>query len=280
MPLQISKDLNKTFTKQRYLWQPGSLRILREASWAAYARDAVPPVVNGLNIQFPETVTRFGLKITTTSSWIDGLSLQSLLEDPDYQPSTVPIGMTVLNALHQANLYRLPSRRFSWAFRYFKGLRLVAQTFFNSTELSASEKAELRRLVRGYILGLPQTWVLAHGDLHASHVLVDLEQSMLGVIDLEAMHVGKAATNFAQLWDGYYYADPELGRLLFAQYFAEYADEIDDQFDNDVRLEIALRSHRHVHLGRLQNHQELLEKGSHLLHLVLCGASFRSIFSD
>lgn len=279
MPVKSPRYLDDTFTKQRYLWQPGGLRILREATWAVYARGAVPPLVNGFQIQFPETKTRFGLKITTESSRMEGDPLLSLLKHTYSQSSMVEIGMTVLDALQQANLRKLPSNRFGWAFRSFKGLRLVTQTMFNTSELADSEKAELKRLVRGYIFGRSPKWVLAHGDLHIAHVLVDLDQDALGIIDLEAMHVGKAATNFAQLWDGYYYADPALGRRLYTQYCSKYKPEIDDQFDDDVRLEIILRSYRHIRIGRKENHQELFEKASHLLHLALSGASFSSIIS-
>jgi len=188
--------------------------------------------------------------------------------------------MTVSDAFHDADLSTVSSDPFSWMFRWGKGLRLLGRTMLGSSSLTPLEKTELKRLVRQYVWGSSGRKVLVHGDLHVSHVLVDFAQGALGIIDLEAMHVGIAATNFAQLWHGFHYADAALGRQLYGRYARKYGVEMDDQFDDDIRLEVALRSHIHIRVGRQTGNQELTEKATHLLHLVLSGASFRSLYSE
>jgi hypothetical protein len=268
------------YIKRRYIWQPGGLRLLREAAWSQYAQRAVAPIVNGMHIEFPETETALGFCVKTTTRRLEGPSLLSLLYDPCHQTAAVDMGMTVLEAFHSANLDSAPSDLFGWVFRWFKGLRLIVRTAFDASSLSDTERKELRRLVARYVLGKTGSRVLVHGDLHASHVLVDSDNRTFGIIDLETMHIGKAATNFAQLWDGYHHADPALGQQLYRRYADQYPGEMDEQFDDDLRLEAALRSHTHIRAGRLTGNTLLVDKAQHLLHGVLSGVSFQSLCTE
>jgi aminoglycoside phosphotransferase (APT) family kinase protein len=278
MTFEVMSSLPPAFAKRRYLLKPGGIRLLREASWANYARTAVPISVNGFQVNFPETRTELGWHVTVWTSRMTGEPLLSLLYDSRFQNTAVDAGLAALEALHLADLRLIPSSPFGWTFRFIKGMRLLSQTTIRAALLMPAEEKELRRLVRRYIFGQSEKPVLTHGDLHASHVLVDRGRNALGIIDLEAMHVGKGATNFAQLWDGFHYADKELGRQLFERYAAQHDAELNNQFDNDVRLEIALRSYRHILVGQQTKNMELTEKAARLFHWVLSGASFDSMY--
>lgn len=277
MTSETHKELGAAYAKRRNLWQFSSIRLLREASWAAYARGAVPPVVNGTKIEFPETITSFGWEITSWTSRMEGAPLLALLYHPGSEADALRIGMTVLDAFHMADLRAVPGGLFGRAFRVFRSLRMLRRASSRTSPMSEAEKVELRQLIRRYVLNRPERRVLVHGDLHASHVLVQPSGDIVAIIDLEAMHVGKAATNFAQMWIGFHYVDAALGRRFFDRYAEKYGAEMDAQFDNDVRLELAMRGYSHMRVGRQNGNLVLAENGALLLHLALSGQSFRSV---
>lgn len=273
-------DTIDVVVKQRPIWQMGGMRLLRETYWARYATQTVPASVNGMRILFPQTTAIRSWRVTCTTRRLPGIPLLELLYRPQQRTAVIDIGMTVLTALHDAQVQTRSETTFSWVFRWGKGLRLLTRTFLDSQSLSTPEKQELRRLVRRYISRRTKRPVLVHGDLHASHVLVATEQKTLGIIDLEAMHVGKAATNFAQLWDGYHYADATLGRDLYERYVQYFGVKDDDHFDNDIRLEMVLRSYDHIRAGERTGNRTLAEKAMALLHNALSGLSVRTLYDE
>ncbi len=176
---------------------------------------------------------------------------------------------------------RDPFVPFSLIYRIFKGLGiLLEERFSRAPLLSRGERCELRRLARGYVTRPNRCKVLVHGDLQPSHLIFDPASVTLGIIDLEALHVGKPAANFGQLFTGYHYADPVLGRHLYRRYRARYPDLFDRRFDDDLRAAVALRTYRHVRVARRRGNAELETKALCLLRSVLAGASFAKMCLD
>ncbi len=263
------------FTKQRSLWQPAAWRLLREAGCVRYARRVVPPEVLGIRILFPETRVAIGWRISITSRGIPGQPLLALLYRPETCDLALDLGMAVLEALHAADVARDPFVPFALIYRVLKGAGiLLEERFTRAPLLSRGERRELRRLVQGYVTRPNRCKVLVHGDLQPSHLIFDSASATLGIIDLEALHVGNPAANFGQLFTGYHYADPALGRGLYRRYRARYPGLFDRRFDDDLRAAVALRTYRHVCVARRRGNAELEKQAHHLLRNVLAGAGF------
>ncbi len=266
---------DETFTKQRSLWQPAAWRLLREGACVRFARRVVPPEVRGVRIIFPETRVAVGGRVSVTSRGLPGQPLLELLYRPETRGLALDLGMAVLEALHAADVARDPFAPFALVYRGLKGPGiLLEERFSRAPLLSHSERRELRRLVRGYITHPNRCKVLVHGDLQPSHLIFDPVSATLGIIDLEALHVGKPAANFGQLFTGYHYANPALGRELYRRYRARYPGLFDRRFDDDLRAAVALRTYRHVRVARRRGNIELEEKAHRLLRGVTAGASF------
>lgn len=265
------------FSKSRRAWNVRALRLLRERACVNYARRAVPAVVDGVRIQFPDTNVAFGPHISVRSRRIEGRDLMSMLYEPNMRETALHLGMTALHALHSADLRATPLSLFGALYGLSRGPAMAVDEILLSRLLSPSRRLRLIRLAARSTLPAGPPKVLLHGDLHASHLIVDLETNSLGFIDLEAMRVGKATTNFAQLWNAYYIADPELGQTFYQRYTEQFADLVDEQFDDDVRIELALRSYRHMQAGRRLGNQQLERIAYNLLQSILDGASFHDI---
>lgn len=264
----------RSFTKQRYVWQLDAWRLLRERTCADYARQVVPSVVEGVRLLFPQTSIRLGLRIGVTTQALEGEPLINLLYEPAHRQTAVTLGLVALKAWQQAAIVGHPFPVFSLIFRLVKGPRVLLGARRDSVMLSADQRREFRRLVTSYIQARDASRVLVHGDMHASHLVANLDQDSLGFIDLEAVHIGKPATNFAQLWVGYHYADPELGLILFQEYASRFPSLMTAQFDIDVRAELAIRCHRNVRDGLRLGNQALVDKGRRVLNAVLSGTPF------
>ena len=260
--------------KNRWLWQPSALRLIREKGCVAYAREAVPREVDGFTIRFPDTEVTLGLRVTVRSRHLEGRDLISLLYQEATRDLGLDVGMATLRAFNTADVSPARFTLASLLYRWVRGPKIVLREMLGSALLSRAQRQEFVRLVRGHISHGSGPQVLVHGDLHASHVLVDLERRSLGFIDLEAMHIGKATTNFAQLWGGFHYADETLGRRFYRRYRERFPGLLDAQFDTDVRLELALRSYSHIKAGRRQGNRELEAEASKLLDNALGGACF------
>lgn len=266
---------DETFTKQRSLWQPAAWRLLREGGCVRYARRAVPPEVRGIRIIFPETRVAVGRRVSVTSRGIPGQPLLALLYRPETRGLALDLGMAVLEALHAADVASDPFVPFALIYRIFKGLGILLEERFSRTpRLSRGEQRELRRLVRDYVVLPDRCKVLVHGDLQPSHLIFDPAIATLGVIDLEALHVGNPAANFGQLFTGYHFADPALGRELYRRYRERFPGLFDRRFDDDIRAAVALRCYRHVRVARCRSNSELEKQAHRLLRSVLAGASF------
>lgn len=268
-------NASRHFTKQRFLWQPDAWRLLRERNCADYARQVMPSTVDGMRIQFPETtVALMGPCVVVTTQAIDGQALFDLLYEPAKQMAAVTIGLVALEAWQRAQIVGHPFPFFSTVFRLVKGPRVLLHMCRSSKIVSSDQRREFCRLVAFYARAESESRVLVHGDMHASHLLVNLASSSLGFIDLETVHVGKPATNFAQLWIGYHYADPRLGQTFYREYVARFPDMMSAEFDNDVRAELAIRCHRHVCDGMRTGNQDMESKARTVLAAVLSGTPF------
>jgi hypothetical protein len=268
---------NGSFVKVRYLWKSSAIRLLRERSCARYAQRATPQAVGGFAVRFPEPEISLGLQVTVRSCRLEGQDLFSMLYQEAMREISLEVGLLALEALHTADVSSAPFALSGLVYRLARGPRVALREMLGSILLSPAQRKELNRLVVSHISRWGGRKVLVHGDLHASHVIVDLDRKRLGFIDLEAMHIGKAATNFAQLWGGFHYADRLLGQRFYREYKERFPDPWEVQFDTDVRVEVALRSYAHVKVGRQEGNRELEGLARALLARALSGASFEEI---
>ena len=266
--------------KEKFVWQISALRLLREQACAERARQVVLPMVNGVCIEFPETEVSLGLRIVVKSCYLDGRMLFSMLYERELHQRALELGLVALEALHRANITSVPYSTLNLVFRVVRGIEAALSHMLGFSFLSSTQKKELIRLLATHAVPAKGKKVLVHGDLHPSHVIVSPSTDWLGFIDFEAMHVGRAATDFASLWGGFRYADPLLGLELYERYVKRFSDLLDDRFDSDVKAELALRCHSHIAVGRRTGNRELEAKARCLLSGVLSGASLEQIVSS
>jgi len=263
-------------TKRRYLWRPSALRLLREQAWTRYATQAIPRTVDGVQIELADAVVSFGLQVTVRSRRLMGQDLFSMLYDRNARDVVLDMGLVALKALLAADVGSPPFSFFTMAYDLFRCLKIMSTEMLAPVPLSDTQKVRLRGLLAGYV-GNGDRNTLIHGDLHPSHLIVNRSQRSLGLIDLEAMRIGKGVTNFAQLWEAYYHADPLLAKCFYQRYLDECSGPFDAGSDADARAEIALRCHSHIQVGRRSGRQEMVSKAYHLLTRVLSGDSFEHI---
>ena len=200
--------------------------------------------------------------------------LTEILARGGEQEKAMELGLTLLSALQAANVRRYRFAGFGAMFRITKGLKLAPLALLGQPRLSKQEFREFLRLLRLYSRRRITLPVLVHGDLHQSHILIDRAARTMGIVDLEAMHVGRAATNFAQLWIGYHYTDQMLGSRFYQRYCERFSRFVTPDFDEDVRFEVALRAFVHVRAGRNQHNGLLEQYADKLLRCMLSGTSF------
>jgi aminoglycoside phosphotransferase len=264
-------------TKKRSIWQVNALQLMRESAWAQYAGRTVPSEVDGVKIGFPQIEVALGWNVVVRSQRLSGQSLFSMLYEEGMQETALRMGLIALKALHQAEVTSAPFGFFGSMYQRTRGTRVRLVELFGSSVLSTKERRTLTRLVDAYLTEHNGRKVLVHGDLQASHIFVDLTRNSLGFIDLEAMRIGKATTNFAQLWQAFYFADPLLGRRFFQGYLALFPGLEDERFDADVRGELTLRNHRQIRVARQIGNPAMERHAFTLLHQILDGASFEEI---
>lgn len=264
-------------TKRRYLWQVNALRLLREKTCAQYARCVVPGVIDGVKIQFPDTEISLGVHVAVRTRRLEGRALFDMLYEPEMRELALDVGVLALTALHSADVSSAPFALFSRVYPAVRALKVAVAEMLGSPLLSPDQRGALRRLVADYVGDRGGERVLVHGDLHPAHLIVDLAHNSLGFVDLEAMRIGKAATNFAQLWIAYHFAHAELGQRLYQRNAEQFPALVDTSFDTDVRAEMALRSYSHIRDGRRLGKAEMEQKARILLDQVLGGASFEEI---
>jgi aminoglycoside phosphotransferase (APT) family kinase protein len=265
---------NTTFVKRRPVWQQDALRLAREVRCIRYARAILPATVEGVKIILPETESTVGLHVAVRSQRLPGQTLYTLLFEQQAYDDALHLGLVALDALHLAKVRPTDFLLPGLVFRFVKGPRIALSETISADLLSGPQRIVFIRLLRQHLSTRPRRAVLVHGDLHASHVIVDLAQNTLGVIDFEAMHVGKPSTDFAQMWVGYHYAGPSLGRSFFEQYSARHPALVTEQFDLDVRAELAMRSHRQLRAAHDVGNDGLAARARGLLDTVLSGATF------
>jgi len=262
--------------KRRPIWRPDALQLLREPACADFARRAVPAAVDDWCIRFPGGTADLGLHITVHSELLPGCPLLGMLYQPELHEMAIDAGLAVLRAFLRADVTSAPFARFGASYDRTRG-PMVALAELRAPLLSGGQRRAFDRLVSDYITHRRGTRVLVHGDLQASHLLVDTPAHAVGIIDLESMRTGKAATDFAQLWEAYFFADPSLGRRFYTAYQRAVGNTIDDRFDADVRAELALRCYSHIRAGQRYGNAEMVDLSRSLLTRILDGATFEEI---
>ncbi len=237
--------------KSRYIWDVRALQMLRQRAAAEYARRAVPRVVNGVRIEFPETEISVGLRISVRSRRIAGRALFEMLYDRQAREYALDMAMIALEALCQAEVTPDPFALFRSAYDFVRIRKMFWGEMLGQALLSREQKGKLKHLAENCARRREDDRaVLVHGDLHASHLIVGLAEKSLGFVDLEMMHVGKPVTNFAQLWIGVHFADPLLGREFYQRYANRFPETLDRQFDDDARVEVAIRCYSMIRDGK------------------------------
>ena len=271
----VEKDLA---TKERAIWNPRALQLLREKAAVQCALNIVPRTVNGTNIHFPGTEIALGLRVVVRSKRIAGRSLLEVIYEREMQEFALDMAMVALEALNRADVTSGPFALFSRVYRPVRALRVIVAERLRAPVLSSEQRRELNYLVSSYVRcreGERRT--LVHGDLHAGNLVVNREGKSLGFVDMEMMHIGKPVTNFAQLWISFHFADLSLGRRLYQRYMSRFSGTLDAHFDPDARAEIALRCYSLVREAVRVGHAELEHKARTLLGNVLKGEGFERL---
>ena len=271
-------DARDFIVKARAIWDPRCVQLLRERATARYAQKVVPRFVDGTRIRFPEIEISLGLRISVKSRRIRGRSLLEMIYDRETQERAQDIALIALRALEGADTVPASFVVFGIAYRLARSLKTPLGERLGVSILSSEQRAKLNRLMLSYVQpGRGQTKVLVHGDLHAGNLVVNSEEGVLGVIDLEMMHLGRPVTNFAQLWVSFYFAAPELGRRFYCQYVEEHSGTLDKRFDRDAQAEVAVCCLSLIREARRSAHVELEEKAHALLGNVLGSGSFKDV---
>jgi glycosyltransferase involved in cell wall biosynthesis len=262
-------------TKERIIWAPRALQLLREGTTVRYAQTVVPRLVDGVHIRFPEIEVSFGLRVAVRSRQIEGQSLLEMVYGQETQDLALDMAIVALKALEMAAVVSDPFRLFGLAYGLVRRLKVTTSELYGESILSPKQRGRLNRLVANYTQnkGVGRR-VLVHGDLHAGNLLVNCEERLLGFVDLEMLHIGKSATNFAQLWISFHFAAPSLGQRFYRRYVKQFPQILSEQFDSDVRAEVALRCHSMVGEAKKGGNAELGEKSRILLGDVLGSKSF------
>lgn len=254
--------------------------MLREAAAVQYARAAVPAAINGIRIVFPDVRVSLGLRITSRSRRLTGQDLQTALDNSEKRDFALEMAMTALEALMRADV---TSDRFTLFGKLYRSVRrwevLLAERH-GTPILSSGQRRQLARLLReGSTVRNESRAVLVHGDLQPAHVIVNEAERWLAFVDLEMLHVSKPVMNFVQLWGGFHFADPLLGRELFRRYAARFPEAVDGQFDVDARTEIALRCYSQVRDGQRLHNPVMMERALALMSTVLSTESLDGLFT-
>jgi hypothetical protein len=200
-----------------------------------------------------------------------------MLYQQEEHSTALDIGIIALESLYSADVTSAPFALYSTIYPMLRGPKVAVRELLGSPFLSAKHRRELKRLVAAYVRNRGGKETLVHGDLQAGHLIVNRTKKSLGFIDLEAMCIGKEATNFAQLWIGYHIADRLLGQRFYRRYAEQFSELLNEQFDADVRAEIALRSYSHIEQGIRLGNKKLEGEARILLASVLSGATFEEI---
>ena len=265
-------------SKSRYIWDVRALQLLREKAAVQYALRAVPRVVSGVRIEFPEAEISLGLRVTVRSRRIEGRNLLPMLYHQETQELALDMAMIALDALYRADITSNPFTFFGRAYGFVRRRKVALGELFGPSLLSSEQRIRLNRLLVHYAKTRKSgRRALVHGDLHASNLVVNLPGKSLGFVDLELMHIGDPATNFAQLWVGFHFADPLLGQRFYQRYARQFSDTLDEQFDASVRAEIALRCYSMIRAGKRLGNVEMEEKARILLGSVLDDRSFEEV---
>lgn len=264
--------------KERAIWSPRSLQLLRERAAVQYALNVVPRMIDGTRISFPETEVSLGLRVLVRSGRIKGRNLLGMIYDQKMQGLALDMAMVALVALDRADVTSDRFFLFGKAYGWIRKLKVTLSGRLGVFVLSPEQREKLNHLVSSYTRARKgERKALVHGDLHARNLVVDCEERSLGFVDLEMMHIGKPVTNFAQLWVSFHFADPLLGQRFYQRYVDQFSETLSEHFSSDVRAEVALRCHSMVAGAKKGGNAELEEKARILLGNALSDTSFEEL---
>jgi aminoglycoside phosphotransferase (APT) family kinase protein len=264
------------FSKSRPIWNARAWQLARERATSEFALRVVPAAVDGFQIQFPRTEVSLGPEIRTRSDAIEGQTLFDVLHS--HKTCALDVALAALKALYQVDITYDPFALFGMAYGLVRKAKVSLGEAAGPALLSRGQRQSLARLAAGYT-----RWhgegrrVLVHGDLHTSNLIADLSAPSLAFVDLEMMHIGKHATNFAQLWIGFHMADPLLGQSLYRRHARELPEACSLQFENDVRAEVALKSYLLVKGAQRTGRAAMVDKARDLLVSTLDHATFEAV---
>jgi len=239
-------------------------------------------MIDGACIRFPEIEVSLGLRVSVRSRKIKGRNLLWMIYGQKTQGFALDMAIVALKALDRADVTLEPFTLFGKTYGWIRRLKVTLSERLGASILSLEQRAKLNCLASSYVkIRKGERKVLVHGDLHAGNLVVNRAERSLGFVDLEMMHLGKPATNFAQLWISFHIADPSLGQRFFQRYMDQFLETLSEHFDSDVRAEVALRCYSMVAGARKSGNTELADKAHTLLGNVLSGGSLKEfVFSQ
>jgi len=258
------------------LWNLRSWQLLREQSASKYATAKMPREINGIHILIPRVRRDVGFTISSRSEFITGDSMLPLLYRPHSQLLALRMALTALEAFERATTSPDDFKWFSRFYRWHRERKIRSVEREKYVHLSAIEKKELRSLYS--MVGIADGSTLVHGDLHASNLVIDQSTNSLGILDLELLHIGHPATNFAQLWIAFHFADPILGGRFFYEYAKNHPWITNHLSEQIIKAEIVVRCYSMIEVGFKHQAKSLMRDSStHLMKATLSGQSFQQL---
>lgn len=264
--------------KQRSIWNLRAWQLLREQRTSRYAVRKMPQMIRNVHIRIPRSKISVGLRVTSRSEFIAGENMLPLLYDSRTRGEALSMALIALDAFEGASIGENDFAWFSKLFRLRRSWKMRAIKHSHQLLLSTKEKRALADLHSA--VALVESPSLVHGDLHAGNLIVDFQNRSLGILDLELLHIGHPAINFAQLWIAFFFADPRLGGQLYHAYAQSHPWIAKPPSERVIKAEIVLRCYSMIETGNQKPTKSIMkDKSLQLLKAILSVDSFQQLWS-
>ncbi len=257
------------------------MQLVRESVTTRYIQGKFPLEIQGIYIYVPISNISLGANITCKSSLASGTSIFNLLysQDPNDLKNAQQYGLVALQALRSVKKHSLQFYFFGYFYYWYRLIKLIILSRKYAL-LPQSNQIRLNRMILTSARRNESQKVLMHGDLHVGNLIVDAYNRRLAIIDTELMGVGKAVTDFAHLWIGYYFAKADLGKSFYTAYKDQNPIEFYDIFDNELRAEIALKCYFMIIKSKEIQNRPLEDLSTSLLKNMIGFGNFEEFLSS
>ncbi len=258
------------FNKTRPYYSLRAWQLIREERASQIAQQALPAQVDDVVIVVPQVKARLTASgVQINAPHFEGWPLMTGLYNAGQSSDAVQMAATALQALNLARFDQNPFPIFSCLYWPVRVLKVRLRQASHVRLLSAQDAQRLATLLERPAGGQPRPMSLVHGNLHGGNVIMDAERRSLALVDLEMMHLGDPAADFAALWVTHYIAGPQLA----GQFFRATAERLPGLLGGDflprAGREILVETYLMVYKGRSGGNQDLEQRSLALLKRLL-----------